>query len=344
MLQTRADHVQEIRIVDVVPFINKLDYREEKPVQVTVGSIADAQWLYEVCRGVDCVMHLASCIDISLFPNKEKSYKINVDGTRNIVDACRKCNVPRLIYCSSIEVVRGKDHIYNGTENNTSPPDHFLFKVYGYTKKQAEDLVIQANCPKLSTICLRPSSMYGELEPRLIQNVAGSWLGRKTRYFMTVNCGNVQADQSYVGNCAWAFVCADRTLQKSRSNSAAGNAYFIRDDTPHANITELIVPIAEEAGFKHVPLQIPVWLLAFVVFLTYHILKIVSVVYPVNLQIGTDAVYSLKKVCHLSYNKARQLLDYHPIYNFQETKRFTAAYLTKIKNEYSNQCSEGKNT
>ncbi|XP_053398228.1 3 beta-hydroxysteroid dehydrogenase/Delta 5--_4-isomerase type 1-like [Mercenaria mercenaria] len=288
MLQTCADHAQEVRIVDVVPFINKL-------------------------------------------------------GTRNIIDACRKCKVPRLIYCSSIEAVRGKDHINNGTENNTSPPDHFLFKVYGYTKKQAEDLVIQANCPKLSTICLRPSGMYGELEPRLVQNVADSWLGRKTRYFITLNCGKGQADICYVGNCAWAFVCADKTLQTSRSNSAAGNAYFIRDDTPHTNITELIVPIAEEAGFKRFPLQIPVWLLSFILSLMYHILKIVSVVYPVNPQFGTDAFDGLGRVCHFSYNKAKQLLDYHPIYNFQETKRFTAAYLIKMKNEYSNQYSDGKN-
>jgi nucleoside-diphosphate-sugar epimerase len=39
----------------------------------------------EACKGVDCVIHLASLIDITLFADFERSYKINVEGIKKIL-------------------------------------------------------------------------------------------------------------------------------------------------------------------------------------------------------------------------------------------------------------------
>lgn len=68
-------------------------------------------------------------------------------GTENVISACRKYGVGRLIYCSSIEVVQGKENIYGGNEDNTQPREHgHMFEIYGHTKMKAEHLVLQANC------------------------------------------------------------------------------------------------------------------------------------------------------------------------------------------------------
>ena len=63
-----------------------------------------------------------------------------------MISACEKQGVERLIYCSSIEVVQGKENIYRGTEDNTTPREKgHLFGVYGATKMRAEQTVLQAN-------------------------------------------------------------------------------------------------------------------------------------------------------------------------------------------------------
>ena len=46
-----------------------------------LGSITDAKLVREACLGVDCVMHVAGLIDVSMFPDRDKLEEINVAGT-----------------------------------------------------------------------------------------------------------------------------------------------------------------------------------------------------------------------------------------------------------------------
>ncbi|WAR02203.1 hypothetical protein MAR_008761 [Mya arenaria] len=52
LLQTRADHVTEIRVLDVVPYENKLDYVHKKPLRSIVGSITDERVLGDLFRTI----------------------------------------------------------------------------------------------------------------------------------------------------------------------------------------------------------------------------------------------------------------------------------------------------
>ena len=66
-------------------------------------------------------------------------------GTNNIITACEQENVSRLIYCSTVDVVIGHEEIIEGTEENTSPPEQYLFPGYPKSKYKAECLVLRAN-------------------------------------------------------------------------------------------------------------------------------------------------------------------------------------------------------
>lgn len=57
-----------------------LDYRERVPVQAFVGSVTDEKLVQEACKGANCVMHIASIVDTTLLPDKDRSYSINVIG------------------------------------------------------------------------------------------------------------------------------------------------------------------------------------------------------------------------------------------------------------------------
>ena len=60
------------------------DYEQVKPVHTIVGSITDVGALYKAFQGVDCVMHLASLIDITMFPDEKRLFKINVEGKNEL--------------------------------------------------------------------------------------------------------------------------------------------------------------------------------------------------------------------------------------------------------------------
>ena len=71
-------------------------------------------------------------------------------GTSNLVEACIKHGVKRLIYTSTIDVVIGYDDIRNGNEQ-LPVPKCLLFPGYPETKHRAEQLVLQAHGRKLMT-------------------------------------------------------------------------------------------------------------------------------------------------------------------------------------------------
>lgn len=56
------------------------DYPERVQVKGYVGSVTDETKVSDACKGANCVMHLASSLDNSLFPDKAKLHSVNVGG------------------------------------------------------------------------------------------------------------------------------------------------------------------------------------------------------------------------------------------------------------------------
>lgn len=71
-------------------------------------------------------------------------WETNVEGTRNLIKACRAHGVTQLIYLSSSCVVDAGNDIQNGDEESLPYPRHHLDH-YSTTKAEAERLVLMAN-------------------------------------------------------------------------------------------------------------------------------------------------------------------------------------------------------
>lgn len=145
LLQEQDKTVKEIRLFDTKPYENKLNHATEKPMKATVGDICNAKVVQEAFAGVDCVIHTAALVDVGLFPDTEALEAVNVEGTRTVIDACIRQNVPYLVFTSTVDVVVSSNHIFFGAENTTFTPKHFLMGPYAETKHRAEQLVLQAN-------------------------------------------------------------------------------------------------------------------------------------------------------------------------------------------------------
>ncbi|XP_045173791.2 3 beta-hydroxysteroid dehydrogenase/Delta 5--_4-isomerase type 4-like isoform X2 [Mercenaria mercenaria] len=327
LLQERADHVTGIRVLDVIPYKNKLDYAERLPVQQYVGSVTDKDLVQRACKGVDCVMHVASIVDTSLIPDEDLSYKINVAGTKNVIAGCRKNGVKRLLYCSTVEVVTGTGNIYDGTEDNTEYATSHLFKAYGSTKVEAERLVLEANCSELKTLALRPAVMYGELEWRSLGRHATGFLAQKMGRYVRLDCKNGLVEHVYVGNVAWGFVSAENNFHEGRiQQGSTGCGYFIVDDSPRTNLSAFMDNILLEIGLKPFALTLPIWIFVFPLYILYLLLSLISIVHRVNFFVGIIPFMSLHRICLFRYEKASKYLGYKPLYSYDEAKQRTVKF------------------
>lgn len=78
-------------------------------LEMVKGDVRQIDSLIQAFRGGDVVYHLAGVI--SILPGKnELLHQVNVVGTRNVVEACLKTDVRRLIYTSSIHAVKEPPH------------------------------------------------------------------------------------------------------------------------------------------------------------------------------------------------------------------------------------------
>ena len=84
-----------------------VDYLKKLNVEICYGDVRDLESLKNAFRGADIVFHLAGIIDIGTV-NKKFIYSINVDGTKNVLQACREEKVKKLVYTSSVHAIPEK--------------------------------------------------------------------------------------------------------------------------------------------------------------------------------------------------------------------------------------------
>ena len=76
---------------------NNIDYNISNRVDIFKGDIFDNEKLRKAVNEVDAVFHLvAKTHDFSNIDNAKDYFKINVEGTRNLLDACVKSNIKHL--------------------------------------------------------------------------------------------------------------------------------------------------------------------------------------------------------------------------------------------------------
>ncbi|KAM0915474.1 hypothetical protein ACQ4PT_010868 [Festuca glaucescens] len=205
-------------------------------------------------EGVDTVFHTAAADPNS--NNFPLHYKVNVEGTKNIIQACHTCSVKTLIYTSSSGVVFDGVHGLLNVDESTPYPEKF-HEAYTQTKAEAEQLVMKANdINELRTCCIRPGTIFGPgdgMIPTLV-----SYGGMR----IILGDGKNNDDFVYVENVVHGHVCAEKTLStKEGAMQSGGKAYFITNMEP-MKMWDFLDMILEDLGYKsQFSLRIPVYLL-----------------------------------------------------------------------------------
>lgn len=205
--------------------IGRNDYPEVREMGATVarGDIRDPQFLITVFRDHDTVFHVAA--KAGIWGAYQDYFSINVQGTENVLAACRTSGIRRLVYTSTPSVVFRSGDLA-GVDEGAPYADKCLCH-YAETKVQAEKMVLGANCRHLLTTALRPHLVWGPGDTNLIPRLLARGRNRQLKI---VGTGENLVDISYIDNVAGAHLLAAENL--GNSASAAGQAYFISQGEP----------------------------------------------------------------------------------------------------------------
>eukprot|EP00048_Salpingoeca_helianthica_P024003 m.29020 g.29020 ORF g.29020 m.29020 type:complete len:613 (-) comp9127_c0_seq1:24-1862(-) len=228
-------------------------------VEVVLGDLRDRATLDRALKGVHTVFHVASVVDLSPFLSSHMA-NINIEGTRALLAACRDHNVSFFVYTSSIDVVFTGRPVANGDETlpQISSPD---LCPYGWTKSEAEKLVLAANSDTLHTVAIRPGHIYGPGD-FMISHILGLVAEGKVPF----RFGGGDNDYIYVDNCAVAHLQCWRALIATPDN-VAGQAYSISDY--HCNIWRHMTVFLQVRQLNVPSAWVPLWVAYGLAWLTH---------------------------------------------------------------------------
>ena len=214
------------------------------------GDIRDCDVISQACQGVDIVFHVAA--NSELWGEWDDLYQVNVTGTENVIAACRKNNVPRLIYTSSPSVIfDGSDQC--GIDETYPYPERYE-NPYPHTKALGERLVLDANDRKLLTTALRPHLIFGPRDDRMLPTLISRARQGKVPQ---VGDGLNKVDLTFIDDAARAHLLAADAL--TPGSPVAGASYFISQDEPVV-IWPWINALLAELDIPTIRMRLPLWL------------------------------------------------------------------------------------
>lgn len=132
---------------------------EECGVKVVKGDITNQNEIDNATKDTDVVIHLAAKISVSeSVKNPAETFRVNVEGTRNVLAACEKNHIKRLVVASSAAVYgEGSIGVKLTEESETNP-----ISPYGESKLKMEEMIKEFVLNHdISCVILRFFNIYG---------------------------------------------------------------------------------------------------------------------------------------------------------------------------------------
>jgi len=257
-------------------------------LNAVIGDLGNPSDVDRAVAGVQTVYHVGAAMK----GPPEAFRSGTVHGTRNIIDACRRHQVARLVYVSSMGVMDHAGHPDGVFINETSPLEPFPEQrgAYTQTKLEAEHLVRDSGLP---AVILRPGQIYGpgaeSVTPNGVIKLAGRWI--------VAGDGSRKLPLVHVDDVVEALILA------ASAPAAPGQTVNLVDPTPvdqnqYLNFIKPKAPV----------LRVPVWFLmtaAYGVELLGQLLKR-------SVPLTRYRVRSLKPLHPFDIQQAKQVLSWTP--------------------------------
>ncbi len=149
-------------VVGLVRQSSNLDRLSSCKVQLVYGDISDREALKTAMAGVDWVFHTAAYVELGLV-DAAKMERVNVAGTRAVMEVAQAAAVSKVVYCSTIGVFgdtqgRVVDETFQRTQTDFS-------SAYDRTKYEAQQIVDRFAAQGLPVVSILPSGIFGADDP-----------------------------------------------------------------------------------------------------------------------------------------------------------------------------------
>lgn len=259
--------------------------------EVIRGDITDIESLLPAVSKVDAVFHNAGYADDR--GKKRDFYRVNVNGTKNVAEACRMKGVQRIVYTSSAGVYGFPNKKEPLTEESPKKP----MNAYHKSKLEGENVLKKYTEMKISVIrpplVLGAGARAGETILKRIENGKIAYIGNGENFIS-------------IAHPIDASSCMIKALEKDEEGDVFNAVSF------HCRIRELIEEITREMNIelkeKHIPYSIA------------YLISIFSEKFSKNeFSLTRYRVKSFGRNRIISFEKAKKKLGYTPEYDLKKT-------------------------
>jgi nucleoside-diphosphate-sugar epimerase len=282
-------------------------------IELFYGDLLDKQSLEEAVKGIDIIYHLAGEVFAS---QRERYYQVNLDGLNNLLAACLKNSVRKIIHFSSNSSV-GPNPDRKIPVNEDTPCRPIV--PYGKSKLEGEYAIKHFSKEYgLPTVIIRPPVVYG---PGVSQS------SRVLTFLNLINKGlfRVVGDGENLISLCYIDNLIHGVLLAEAEKRSEGETYFFADERPYS-INEIAETIAREEGKTLPKNHLPTWV-AEILSIS---LMVPSKMFGFTSPLSRDTIKQLKYSWFVDISKAKKELGYRPIVNFNDGIRATVGW---FKNE-----------
>jgi nucleoside-diphosphate-sugar epimerase len=190
----------------------------ERGAEPVGGDLDDAAALAAGAGGAEVAFHAAAKVED--WGDPDDFERINVRGTRNVIDACRQSGVRRLVHVGTEAAVLAGQPLVNADESAPLRPDSPA--LYSSSKAKAEQAVRDANGGGIETVVIRPRFVWGRGDTTLLPAIVA--LVRAGR-FRWIGGGGHPTATTHVDNTV-------EGLWLGATRAPAGGVYFVSDGEP----------------------------------------------------------------------------------------------------------------
>jgi dihydroflavonol-4-reductase len=272
-----------------------ISYVEKYAKEVVRGDIRDLMTVKKAVTGCDYVFHLAGLVKITGV-KKKLIYDVNVNGAKNVVQACLEKEVKRLLYVSSVHALHEPEKS-ECVEERLCTDIKCLHGDYAKSKAMATIEVINGIQKGLDAVIVFPTGIIGPNDYR-------------TSYTGSAIAGYINSDKmQYFFDGAYDFVDvrdAVDGIYKAFKKGEKGQGYILSGSI--ASLEDIIKEVELETGKRIKKRRVSaasVRLAAFFAPIYYKIAR----KKPVLSKYSVDVLMSN---CNISSKKARTKLGYKP--------------------------------
>ena len=198
-------------------------------VTLAEGAVEDARSVEAAAKGIDAIIHCAGLVKAR---DEDELFRVNVEGTKNLVRAAKEHGAKRFVQVSSLEA--------SGPSRDGSPVDRDQERpvtAYGRSKLAGEKAALEAK-DDLHVVVLRPGAIYGPRDVEILE----AFKSVKRGLMPTVAGGTAK------GSFVWGPDCAAVCIRALEADVPSGSMYFVDDGGPAVSQREFLEMVEGALG------------------------------------------------------------------------------------------------